>query len=125
MRLEQRAEAGLEAVRVGDAVHVGVDGQSLEFTMAPPPTVEEAVRHAATGGEGAATLTAPMPGRVISIRAAAGSTVAAHQVVVVIEAMKMEHAVVAPRDGVVTGLAVEEGQQVQRGDVLAEVSSRG
>ena len=52
------------------------------------------------GGEGAATLTAPMPGRVIAVRAAAGASVAAHQVVVVIEAMKMEHAVVAPRDGV-------------------------
>ena len=124
VRLEDSAQAGLEAVRVGDAVHVGVDGQSLEFTTAPPPTVEEAVRHAAIGTEGAATLTAPMPGRVIAVRAAAGSAIAAHQVVVVIEAMKMEHAVVAPRDGVLTRLLVGEGQQVQRGDVLAEVSSR-
>ncbi len=125
MRLEESADAGLEAVRVGDAVHVGVDGQSLEFTMAPAPTVEEAVRHAAAGGEGVATLTAPMPGRVIAVRATVGAAVTAHQVVVVIEAMKMEHAVVAPRDGVLTRLTVEEGQQVQRGDLLAEVSSRG
>jgi biotin carboxyl carrier protein len=42
--------------------------------------------------------------------------------VVVIEAMKMEHAVVAPTAGRITRLAVSEGQQVQRGDVLAEVS---
>ena len=125
VRLDQGAAEGPEAVRVGDAVHVGVDGQSLEFTMAPPPTVEEAVRHAAAGGDGAATLTAPMPGRVIAVRAAEGAPVAAHQVVVVIEAMKMEHAVVAPRDGVLTRVSVEEGQQVQRGDILAEVSSRG
>jgi acetyl-CoA/propionyl-CoA carboxylase biotin carboxyl carrier protein len=125
VRLDPGAQAGPEAVRVGDVVHVGVDGQSLEFTIAPPPTVEEAVRHAAAGVPGAATLTAPMPGRVIAVRAAAGAAVAAHQVVVVIEAMKMEHAVVAPRDGVLTRLAVEEGQQVQRGDLIAEVSSRG
>ena len=124
MRLEPGAPGGPEAVRVGDGVHVGVDGQSLEFAIAPPPTVEEAVRHAAAGGEGAATLTAPMPGRVIAVRAAVGASVAAHQVVVVIEAMKMEHAVVAPNDGVLTRLAVEEGQQVQRGDVLAEVAQR-
>jgi biotin carboxyl carrier protein len=41
--------------------------------------------------------------------------------VVVIEAMKMEHAVVSPLEGQVTRLAVREGAQVQRGDVLAEV----
>jgi propionyl-CoA carboxylase alpha chain len=43
--------------------------------------------------------------------------------VVVLEAMKMEHAVVAPLAGTLTRLAVAEGQQVQRGDVLAEVSA--
>ena len=41
---------------------------------------------------------------------------------IVIEAMKMEHAVVSPIAGVVADLAVREGDQVQRGDVLAEVS---
>ena len=91
--------------------------------MAPPPTVEEAVRHAAAGGEGAAMLTAPMPGRVIAVRAAEGAAVAAHQLVVIIEAMKMEHAVVAPLGGVLARLSVEEGQQVRRGDVLAEVAA--
>ena len=125
VRLQPPAKPGPEAVRVGDMVHVGVDGQSLEFTMAPPPTVEEAVRHAAAGGDETAILNAPMPGRVIAVRAAVGAAVTAHQVVVVIEAMKMEHAVVAPRDGVLTRLTVEQGQQVQRGDLLAEVSSRG
>ena len=112
-------------VAVADAsgtVHVDVDGQSLEFELAPPPTVEEAVRHAsAHAGTGSAPLTAPMPGRVIAVRATEGATVAAHQPVVVIEAMKMEHAVVAPMDGTVTRLLVAEGQQVQRGDLLGEV----
>ena len=113
-----------EAVRVGDAVHVDVEGQSLEFAMTPPPTVEEAVRHAAAArGEGAAVLTAPMPGRVIAVRVAEGASVVAHEVVVVIEAMKMEHAVVAPMDGTLTRLAVREGAQVQRGDVVAELAS--
>jgi acetyl-CoA/propionyl-CoA carboxylase biotin carboxyl carrier protein len=110
------------AVRGHDAIHVDVDGQSLEFRPAPPPTVEDAVRHAsASVGSGSAALTAPMPGRVIAIRAAEGETVTAHQSVVVIEAMKMEHAVVAPTDGRLTRLFVAEGQQVQRGDLLGEV----
>jgi biotin carboxyl carrier protein len=58
---------------------------------------------------------------VIAVRAREGATVAAHQPVVVIEAMKLEHAVVAPIDGTVTRLLVAEGQQVQRGDLLGEV----
>jgi len=125
VRLEGGDRPASDAVRAGDVVHVGVGGQSLEFRIASPPTVEEAVRHAAAArGEGGSLLTAPMPGRVIAVRATEGSQVAAHQVVVVIEAMKMEHAVVAPLDGILTRLAVAEGDQVQRGDLLAEVVAR-
>ena len=111
------------AIRDGDVVHVDVDGQSLEFTLAPPPTVEDAVRHAAAAGGGSASvLRAPMPGRVIAIRVDVGASVSAQQPVVIIEAMKMEHAVVAPTGGTLTRIEVREGSQVQRGDVLAEVS---
>ncbi len=111
------------AVPAGEVIHVDVDGQSHEFVRALAPTIEEAVRHAAAGaGEGTAILVAPMPGRVIAIRAEQGGSVVAHQPIVVIEAMKMEHAVLAPIEGVLASLAVTEGQQVQRGDLLAEVA---
>ncbi len=111
------------AVVDGDAAHVDVEGRSVAFRLAPPPTVEEAVRHATGSGDDHATLTAPMPGRVIAVRARAGAAVASGAPVVVIEAMKMEHAVASPIAGTVTRLLVGEGQQVQRGDVLAEVSA--
>ena len=112
------------AVRDGAAAYVDVDGQSLEFELAPAPTVEDAVRHAAAaGGEGASVLTAPMPGRVIAVRASEGASVAAHQPVIVIEAMKMEHAVVAPLGGRLVRIHVAEGAQVRRGDLLAEVAA--
>jgi len=114
---------GPDAARADDDIHVDVDGQSLEFALAPPPTVEEAVRHASTAGtDGTSVLLAPMPGRVIAIRASEGARVRAHQPIIVIEAMKMEHAVVAPIDGTLVHLAVGEGQQVQRGDLLGEVA---
>jgi acetyl-CoA/propionyl-CoA carboxylase biotin carboxyl carrier protein len=109
----------------GRAVHVDVEGQSVEMVVAEPPTVEEAVRHASAHGEEHAVLSAPMPGRVIAVRAAEGASVQAHQTVLVLEAMKMEHAVVTPLAGTLTRVAVAEGQQVQRGDVLAEVSASG
>ena len=114
------------AVRDGPLVHVDVEGQSLQFSLAGAPTVEEAIRHAASAaGDGASVLVAPMPGRVIAVRAAEGAAVRAHQAIVIIEAMKMEHAVVAPSDGVLASVNVTEGQQVQRGDVLGEVSQSG
>ena len=110
------------AVRHGGVVHVDVEGQSLEFAAAPPPTVEEAVRQAASHAGGSAALVSPMPGRVIAVRASARDDVRAHQPIVVIEAMKMEHAVVAPVDGTLSALSVEVGAQVQRGEVLGEVT---
>jgi acetyl-CoA/propionyl-CoA carboxylase biotin carboxyl carrier protein len=112
---------GPTAVRQGDLAHVEVEGQSLEFRIAPPPAVEEAVRHARA--EGTATLVAPMPGRVLAVRHRPGERVTAHDPVVVIEAMKMEHAVSAPLSGTVTAVHVRAGDQVQRGDLLAEVSA--
>ena len=61
------------------------------------------MRHAAAHAEGHAALMAPMPGRVVAVRVAAGASVAAHATVVVIEAMKMEHAVITPIAGTVIG----------------------
>ena len=116
-----RGEA--EAVVEGGVAYVDVEGQSLELALASPPTVDEAVRHAVAHAGGGATLTAPMPGRVIAIRVSVGASVQAHAPVIVIEAMKMEHAVVTPLAGTVTRIAVKEGQQVGRGELLAEVAA--
>jgi acetyl/propionyl-CoA carboxylase alpha subunit len=123
-RVELLRGSGSAALAVdGATAHVDVGGQSLELSLAMPPSIEEAVRHAAAHAGGVATLTAPMPGRVIAVRAAEGASVLAHQALVVLEAMKMEHAVVTPLAGTVTRIAVSVGQQVQRGDLLAEVSA--
>jgi excisionase family DNA binding protein len=115
--------AAAELVIDGQVAYVDVEGQSVELSLALPPTVDEAVRHAVAHAGGGAILTAPMPGRVIAIRVAAGASVQAHAPVVVIEAMKMEHAVVTPLAGTVTRIAVKAGQQVGRGELLAEVAA--
>ncbi|WP_106398815.1 acetyl/propionyl/methylcrotonyl-CoA carboxylase subunit alpha [Actinocorallia populi] len=69
----------------------------------------------------AGSLLAPMPGSVVAVRALAGDTVRAGQVILVLEAMKMQHNVTAPADGVVAAIEVQAGQQVAAGDVLARV----
>ena len=76
--------------------------------------------HRQTGGQSA--LTAPMPGTVIRVAVAEGDRVEARQLLVVLEAMKMETPVVAPYEGVVQAINVAEGDRVAGGTVLVELT---
>jgi propionyl-CoA carboxylase alpha chain len=69
------------------------------------------------------SLFAPMPGNVIRIGAEAGATVTAGQPLIWLEAMKMEHTITAPTDGVLAEINVQTGQQVEVGAVLARVEA--
>jgi propionyl-CoA carboxylase alpha chain len=69
------------------------------------------------------SLVAPMPGNVIRLGAGVGDAVTAGQPLIWLEAMKMEHTITAPTDGVLAELNVTTGQQVEVGAVLARVES--
>jgi propionyl-CoA carboxylase alpha chain len=69
------------------------------------------------------SLVAPMPGNVIRLGAAVGDTVTVGQPLIWLEAMKMEHTITAPADGVLAELNVDTGQQVEVGTVLARVDA--
>jgi biotin carboxyl carrier protein len=69
----------------------------------------------------AGSLLAPMPGTVVRIAAAVGDSVEAGTTILVIEAMKMEHAIRTPAAGVITALPVTVGTQVDSGTVLVVV----
>lgn len=75
----------------------------------------EAEAEALAGGD---AVKAPMPGKVIAINVAAGDSVEKGQTVAVMEAMKMEHSLTAPRDGVVAEIGADLGAQVAEGTVL-------
>jgi 3-methylcrotonyl-CoA carboxylase alpha subunit len=66
-------------------------------------------------------MLSPMPGRIVSVATESGATVKRGQRLVVLEAMKMEHTIAAPFDGVVSELPVSEGDQVTEGTVLVRV----
>jgi acetyl/propionyl-CoA carboxylase alpha subunit len=102
------------------AVLVDLDGRSIRVALAQPPTIGAALEHATAGGE-RSSVSAPMPGTVLSVPVAAGDQVAAHDVLIVLEAMKMENAVTAPADGRIERVLVSAGQTVQRGDRLVEL----
>ena len=103
-----------------------VDGELVLFDRGDARLVGP-VRAAGGGGENASdgSLRAPMPGRIVAVPVKAGDAVTKGQTVVVLEAMKMEHALTAPFDGVVEAVNVAVGDQAPDGAVLAAVASEG
>jgi 3-methylcrotonyl-CoA carboxylase alpha subunit len=87
---------------------------------AGPPSLDTAATQSASAG-GPTRLTAPMPGRVVKVAAREGERVREHQALVVLEAMKIEHTVAAPRDGVVQAVHCDVGDTVDGGAVLVTV----
>jgi len=75
----------------------------------------------AAGGAGDGAILSPMPGRIIAVAVAAGDTVVRGQKLVTLEAMKMEHSLVAPFDGIVAALNASEGAQVAEGTMLVRI----
>ncbi|MNC60946.1 Glutaconyl-CoA decarboxylase subunit gamma [compost metagenome] len=94
-------------------------GEAIEFADWRP-NAAGAGASASDGG-----LRAPMPGKIVAAPAKAGDAVTKGQPVVVLEAMKMEHALTAPFDGMVAEFNVAVGDQVMDGAVLAVVKAEG
>lgn len=84
-----------------------------EPASAPAP----APKKAAPAGK--LTINAPMPGTILSIKAKAGSEVKKGDVIMILEAMKMENEILAPQDGKILSIEVTEGSSVNTGDILA------
>lgn len=77
---------------------------------------------AASGAEGAVKIVAPMPGKILAIKANAGQAVKRGDVVMILEAMKMENEITAPEDGTIAGINVAVGDSVESGDTLASLN---
>lgn len=87
--------------------------------QAQAPTVPAASAPAASAGAG--TVLSPLPGNINEIRFSAGQTVKAGDVVIILEAMKMENEIVAPKAGTLTKIHVQKGAVVNTGDPLFDV----
>ena len=100
------------AVRHGQKVTVFMDGQVHGFGVPDPLAVET------QDGAGGNAVVAPMTGLIKTINVTQGAKVAKGDVVALMEAMKMEHTLTAPRDGVVADVAAKAGDQIEEGVVL-------
>jgi len=106
----------LQVFRSDEAVELRSAGESWRF-LARPPAWDGIVAGPADG-----SIVSPMPGKVIALNVANGDVVKAGDRLLVLEAMKMEHRLVAPFDGRVEGVAVETGAQVSEGMLLLAIS---
>ncbi|MBV9269508.1 MAG: acetyl-CoA carboxylase biotin carboxylase subunit [Candidatus Eremiobacteraeota bacterium] len=91
-----------------------------ELHDAAPPTVDEASHAQATGASGG-RIVAPMPGKIVKIAVHEGDRVGTHDLLIVLEAMKMEHRIEAPSDGVVKRVTVREGEIVSGSAPILEI----
>jgi biotin carboxyl carrier protein len=99
------------------ALHLGA--RRLAWQADDPRSFRHRRRHG--GAEGPMTLKASMPGRVVRVLVERGAHVAAHQGIVVIEAMKMQNELKSPKEGRVAELRVAAGDTVASGEALAVI----
>ena len=75
-----------------------------------------------SAGAGSVKVNAPMPGKIVAVKANTGDTVKKGQVILVLEAMKMENDIVAPQDGTVASIDTAVGNAVEAGETLATLN---
>ena len=92
----------------------------IEEMTGAPAAAPVAAAPAAPAGAGE-RVAAPMPGNILSVNVAAGDTVKKGQVLMILEAMKMENEIMAPCDGKVTSVAVTKGAAVESGSLLCTI----
>jgi biotin carboxyl carrier protein len=102
----------------GDRVEVAFSDVTKGGGVARKAKPKKEAKHAAAGGGG---LAAPMPGKIVNVLVAPGDAVVAGQVMVLLEAMKMENELTSTTDGVVKEVLIEKGDTVNGGQMLVVV----
>lgn len=108
---------------------VTVNGTAYEIELeeltgaAPAPAAAApAPAPAAAAPAGGEQVTSPMPGTILDVKVSQGASVKKGDVLMILEAMKMENEITAPKSGTVAQIAVDKGKQVNTGDLLFVIS---
>ncbi len=109
-------DVSVEELGAGEA-----PGVSAPVAAAPKALAKKAPVKAA-GTEGNVKVNAPMPGKIVAVKAKAGDSVKKGDVVIVLEAMKMENEICAAQDGIIASVEVSVGDMVEGGDVLVSMN---
>jgi 3-methylcrotonyl-CoA carboxylase alpha subunit len=119
VRSEDNRCAGRATVDPG-GVDVVFEAQHYRLAFGQPPALEAG---SGIGGGGLAAIVSPMPGKIVKVEVRAGDAVLERDLLVVLEAMKMEHRIEATRDGIVKRVAVAPGTLVAGGAMLVEMEA--
>lgn len=113
-------DASLDRAAAGESFEVMVRGRSYDVGVIDPKRLRSA-QSAGAHHHGAVEIVSPMPGKIVRVLVAAGAQVDAGAGVVVVEAMKMQNEMKAPKAGAVVSINASEGATVNAGDVLAVI----
>jgi biotin carboxyl carrier protein len=115
-----RVDRKRDSVHFGDSFAVVVRGQSHEVTVIDPKRLRS-TQSSGAHHPGAAEIISPMPGKIVRVLVEPGAHVEAGAGVIVVEAMKMQNEMKAPKAGVVVSIKTEVDATVNAGDVLAVI----
>ena len=101
---------------------VGAGSAPAAAAPVAAPAAKPAAKPAASGSKGSVVVSAPMPGKILAVKTEVGKDVKKGDVLLVLEAMKMENEIVAPEDGTVASVDVSVGSSVESGDTLATLN---
>ena len=107
----------VEELGTGAATQTAAPKAAPKAVAAP-----KAATPAATGSEGSVKVNSPMPGKILSVKASVGQAVKRGEVIMILEAMKMENEIGAPSDGTIASINVNEGASGEAGSVLASLN---
>jgi len=117
-------------VTVEEGSATGAPAAANKAVLTPAPSAPKAapapaaapVRAASAGSEGGLKVAAPMPGKILGLKVSPGQAVKRGDVLILLEAMKMENEIVAPSDGTVASVNVAIGDSVEAGATLATLN---
>lgn len=95
---------------------------SAPARTAATKTASAPKKAAPSGAQGSVKINAPMPGKILAVKANVGQAVKKGDVIMILEAMKMENEITAPSDGTIASMNVNQGDSVESGDVLATLN---